>query len=458
MEAIKASLSQNMVRRLHEVADGLLKVYQTLVRMQYLEDSWIDEGLHDVDALIPAYRRAGFTNSIIYLYSILPYVNDHGNSGIDMVFGGTFIDFRYGEDFEGVRNPMYANEGEDEDFLRPWMTTLSGIGNDRPAMIYDARRHVIGIFRLVDSGSWDLNIGVDDDDWEYPSDEEGSDDDELDQYNNWDEMDSRPAPAVLRDIALWYENLTVLPGGGELSGGGVWEPTFVKPLYIKHGWPHDFKAMDFLVDQVKSWEAQRASDDPKKGLLAKITRWRRLLQMKPPPPKDSPAPDESVADFWVCRWMEFRNEQARIDIPAMLQEAERAYEIPVDPQVRLLGHLRRGIHRWEKHLTGVGNAMRNDKPDSAQIRRAYTEKYLEVQKRAYEECKAELGGDAFFAERNMAEADLVEAVAPSPKPAEQERSRRYAGAIREWLVQVPEEAKLARELAEDMMVHHEARR
>jgi hypothetical protein len=451
MEAIKAGLSQDMVRRLHEVADGMLKVYRTLAHMQYLEDSWIEKGPHDIDAQIPAWREAGTADSIIYLYSILPYVNNHhSNNGVDFVFGGVFCDFRHGSGSHNVRNPMYSED--EESFLRPWMTTLSDIGNEKPALIYDARRHVIGIYRQQDDASSDPNYGKENDQGTYPSD-----DDNLEDYNNWDEMKGRPASNVLRDIVRWYENLTELPGGGELSGR-EWAPALTKPLYIKHGWPYNFSAIDFLIDQVKSREAEGISNDPKKGLLAKITRWRRLLQMKPPPPKDSLAPGEKLADFWFGRWMEFRNEQARIDIPAMLQEAERAYERPDDPPVRLLRNLRYGIRRWEEHLSGAGNAMLDDKPESAQIRQAYAEKHLVVQKRAYEESKAELGGGAFFAERNMAEADLDKVTTPdAERAAEQERSRRYAGALREWLVQVPEEAELVRNLAEAMLKQLEAR-
>ena len=76
MEAIKAGLRPSQIQRLDEVAAGMLKAYRTLVRMEYLEDAWVHEGPHDVDAFLPGWRQQGTPDSIAYLYSVLPYVND----------------------------------------------------------------------------------------------------------------------------------------------------------------------------------------------------------------------------------------------------------------------------------------------------------------------------------------------------------------------------------------------
>jgi len=90
-------LTPSQKAELHEVADGMLKVYQTLVRMRYLDASLIQEGPHNVDHLLPLYRSLGLDPSIIYLYSILPYVKpgDDGGGG-DFFQGGEFADFRDG--------------------------------------------------------------------------------------------------------------------------------------------------------------------------------------------------------------------------------------------------------------------------------------------------------------------------------------------------------------------------
>lgn len=73
------SLTPAKTAQLHEVADLMLEIYHTLVRMRYLDASWICEGSHDIDdALLAIYRAHGLVDSIIYLYSILPYVDTAG--------------------------------------------------------------------------------------------------------------------------------------------------------------------------------------------------------------------------------------------------------------------------------------------------------------------------------------------------------------------------------------------
>jgi len=150
-------LTPSQKAELHEVADGMLKVYQTLVRMRYLDASLIQEGPHNVDHLLPLYRSLGLDPSIIYLYSILPYVKpgDDGGGG-DFFQGGEFADFRDEEDVRQARDPFYSDAAEDA--MRPWMTPLSTVGNHHTALIYDARKHCIGIFDQLNSGSGDHNL------------------------------------------------------------------------------------------------------------------------------------------------------------------------------------------------------------------------------------------------------------------------------------------------------------
>ncbi|KAH7375261.1 hypothetical protein B0T11DRAFT_313887 [Plectosphaerella cucumerina] len=436
MEAIKARLRPIQIQRLDEVADGMLKIYRTLVRMQYLEDSWVHEGPHDVDAFLPTWRQDGIPDSIAYLYSILPYVDSYWNRGIDFVFGGMFVNFLHAE-IADYRNPMNTAD------------------NHYGALIYDARRHVIGICG-IEGETQDPNYTFKDQLKTYVSDEydEYDSDDDAPENHVWDEMKGRHAPKVLRDIVLWYKNLTQLPGGGEQSGGGSWSATLTKPLYIKHGWPHNFDGIGFLVDQVKTFAVLNAERDPKPNMLARINRFRRFLQTPPPPQQADITEHDNVEDFWYQRWRWFQDGLSRIDVPVLLQELERAYELPSDPQVRLLKKLRDGIRSREKELSSGGILEMDNRPESAQIRMAYSRKCLDIQKRAYDECKTELGGDAFFAQHNMVETDLDPD--KSPNPELQERSRLHIEALRAWLVQVPQEASRAREMAEISIKDYEA--
>lgn len=92
--------------------------------MRYLDDEWI-QGPHDIEALIPMYRSYNLDDSIIYLYSILPYVDTGGAEYQDFFQGGRFADFRLEEDVERGRDPFH----EDGTLLPPYMTPLSLLGN-----------------------------------------------------------------------------------------------------------------------------------------------------------------------------------------------------------------------------------------------------------------------------------------------------------------------------------------
>jgi hypothetical protein len=77
------ALTTSQKAQLHEVADLMLEIYRTLARMRYLDSSWIYEGPHNIDALLPMYHSCGLDASIIYLYSILPYIDTSGAEGVD---------------------------------------------------------------------------------------------------------------------------------------------------------------------------------------------------------------------------------------------------------------------------------------------------------------------------------------------------------------------------------------
>lgn len=55
-----------------------------------------------------------------------------------------------GLDIEGSRDPFYMED--ERETLRPWMTPLSLMGNHSTVLIYDAKRHAIGMFSQENIG------------------------------------------------------------------------------------------------------------------------------------------------------------------------------------------------------------------------------------------------------------------------------------------------------------------
>ncbi|KAK4107810.1 hypothetical protein N656DRAFT_849171 [Canariomyces notabilis] len=152
ISAIAGSLSEHHRARLQEVAEGMLKIYRTLERMQFLHPSWIIPGPHDVDALIPMYRSHGLDDRIIYLYSILPYVESP--SQYELFFQGSrFADFRQEEVVSDARHAFCGEEHEQ--CLLPWMTTLCVEGNHQTVIVYNAKTHWIAMFDQEWGGSTD---------------------------------------------------------------------------------------------------------------------------------------------------------------------------------------------------------------------------------------------------------------------------------------------------------------
>ncbi|KAK8868510.1 hypothetical protein PGQ11_007088 [Apiospora arundinis] len=161
MDALEISPKQKT--QLHRVADLLLVVYHTLVEMRYLEPEDIEEGPHDVSELMPYYESLGLDPTVIYLYSILPYVDAGDRSFFQ---GGDFADFRDRGHVKIGRDPMYtgpfeegAKWGDDDGpYMRPWYAALSHCGNHCSFLVYDTRKDEIAIIGQMDCGSNDPDI------------------------------------------------------------------------------------------------------------------------------------------------------------------------------------------------------------------------------------------------------------------------------------------------------------
>ncbi|KAI0473639.1 hypothetical protein GGR56DRAFT_696067 [Xylariaceae sp. FL0804] len=163
-QAAAASLPPEQKARLHEVADLMLEIYQTLVEMRYLEPEGIIRGPHHIDQeLLAECNKHGLDPAVIYLYSILPYIDEAEAQNRDFFHGSAFADFRKAGEVRQGRDPFYARpEGDFEDergqYMRPWYTPLDHLSNHSSVMIYDARGHQIWVIDQCGWGSTDPGI------------------------------------------------------------------------------------------------------------------------------------------------------------------------------------------------------------------------------------------------------------------------------------------------------------
>ncbi|OCK74231.1 hypothetical protein K432DRAFT_311150 [Lepidopterella palustris CBS 459.81] len=245
---LSSSISPAHLTQLQEVASLMDQIYMTLAKMRYLPASAIKRPPHNINLTLAAEKE--LDPLVIHLHQILPYVDSDEADGPDFIFGGEFADFRDADDVAQSRDPFYSGwetygEGKgkwDEDggeYIRPWVTPLTMMGNHQAVIIYDARKNRIWI---IDQERWSSS------DYALRGVSEGK---QVSKNSmNFDHIPSRPAPEVLKDIIRRYETLEEIPGGGEHSSG-FFEYEAVKALYIKHGWPENFDGDAFCIDMVR---------------------------------------------------------------------------------------------------------------------------------------------------------------------------------------------------------------
>ncbi|RHZ59259.1 uncharacterized protein CDV56_106248 [Aspergillus thermomutatus] len=325
--------------RLHEVADLMLEIYQTLAHMRYLDPAGIEQGPHNIDNLRPMYEKLKLDPAIIYLYSILPYVDCDVAGNQDFFHGGAFTDFRREDAVEQGRDPFYASPGgddydaEDGPYMRPWMTPLSRLGNHQSVIIYDARRHRIWI---IDQEGWSSTdpalmdgpiVYSDDSDEEEKAPSEESK--KSKNPNSIEPIPSRRAGDVLRDIIHWYRSLDELPGGEH--SGGEWDQYHLplKELYREYGWPEDFDGDSFEVAQARAHGASGAKYSAEEPLRCVETfkLWMKRADQHISAHQAELAAAKSVDEEWAVRfrlWMDGRRHARNIeDLSKAEQEAER---------------------------------------------------------------------------------------------------------------------------------------
>ncbi|KAK4500636.1 hypothetical protein PRZ48_008825 [Zasmidium cellare] len=156
----EAKLTSERKARLHEVADLMHTIYTTLSEMRYVQPAGIIKGPHDITRMRPIYEKHNLSPEIIYLYSILPYIDTDLADAGDFFQGGEFFNHMDPRDVEQGRNPGYSSlkggfDDEGGEYMYPWYTPLSNCGNHASIIVYDAREHRIWVFDQIQRNSTD---------------------------------------------------------------------------------------------------------------------------------------------------------------------------------------------------------------------------------------------------------------------------------------------------------------
>lgn len=180
--ALDVGLTPKQKARLHEVADLLLEIYQTLARMRRIKASWIQPGPHDLTAHLPLYASLGLDQRVIYLYSIIPCLDPVASSASSACFFETcrFFDPRNEEHVRDARE-FFHDEDDPLCELRPWTTALSQMGQYGAVVMYEARRHVMFFMDNNSTENNDRNLGNGGDEWSVSEEEDEEDEEEDDE-------------------------------------------------------------------------------------------------------------------------------------------------------------------------------------------------------------------------------------------------------------------------------------
>jgi hypothetical protein len=154
-------VSADQKERLHEVANELLNIYETLVAMRYVDPEALIRGPHKLsEELLASYAECELDPSIICLYSIMPYIEGTKTDARDFFQGGAFFNPLSIHDVKAGRDPRYLSpdagfDDEDSKYMHPWYTPLSNCGNPSPIIIYDAKEHRIWIVDQIEGSTTD---------------------------------------------------------------------------------------------------------------------------------------------------------------------------------------------------------------------------------------------------------------------------------------------------------------
>ncbi|OJJ73413.1 hypothetical protein ASPBRDRAFT_503137 [Aspergillus brasiliensis CBS 101740] len=448
-----AEISQSQKANLHEVAQLMLEIYETLSQMRYFETKAIQNGPHDITKMRPVYEKHGLDPAIIYLYSILPYVDSDITANTSFFDGGNFADFRKESHVEEARDPLCLGpsdggdyEDEDGPYMRPWMTALSLMGNHTSVIIYDARKHRIWIPHPEDE--WSYDPALNDEPNEAP---------QSNNENSFEHLPSRPAGDVLQDIARWYRELELLPGGGENSGIG-WDTGDLdqKGLYLMHGWPDNFDGIAFQVNQLRALCVINIRNDTKQILpqlrrcMISVEESSRTISRL----QKSLAAAKSKNEEWIIRMELWKAGRSHRRNSKELVEGElKLNALEYRQANKELKSLQDSIRRTRKWLEEESKDA-----DADTVKRLQGDLYREEQSAIlYEAVKMVIEADT---NRLRNEGLRGKTAFAKEKEASigQGVSLHFAGeleALRKWAAQIPDDAKYAKEKVNEQIQDYE---
>ncbi|EAW19923.1 uncharacterized protein NFIA_095430 [Aspergillus fischeri NRRL 181] len=463
--------------RLHEVADLMLEIYHTLAQMRYLDPAGIEQGPHNIDHLRPLYEKLKIDPAIIYLYSILPYVNRHVAGNEHFFHGGAFTDFRREEDVMQGRDPFYGcpvgDDYEDENgpYIRPWVTPLSQLGNHQSVIMYDARRHRIWIidqelWSTTDPALADGPVIYSDD-----SDEEKEPEEKSKNRNSFESKPSRRAGDVLRDIVRWYRSLDELPGSEHCAGEWSRQDVPLKELYREYGWPDNFDGDGFQVAQARAHCAAIAKNTAEEPLrsVERFKLWEQRAEGRISAHQAELAVAKSTDEEWAARFKLWREEiwSARNNeyLTGAEQEAERLCpggvcqrkeDLPLWELEKLRQEYRSKREKVEACQNWANESADTD-PDRAryhQISLQQAKREAAIYQKAYEAALSEAErlcpGRTFQSATGNASLGRVDTVTSiRDQKASMGMMERELEALRDWALQLPDEAVQAKKLVED---------
>ncbi|KJZ77418.1 hypothetical protein HIM_03142 [Hirsutella minnesotensis 3608] len=483
LSQIADALTAHQKSQLHEVADLVLEIIRTLIRMRYICTSTVHirEGPHDISNLVPSLVARGLDPAIIYLYSILPYV-DANRCGFSTFFQGSlFTDFRHLDIVEHGRNPFCSKCPKDR--LHPWMTPLSMPGNSPNFIVYDAQSHRIGIIGQDYCVSKDPSITG----WR-PAASRGHQDwrimrcqPECKEKGEWhcDRIKTRPAGAVLRDILRWFHDLSEIPGDEQVTGYD-WKQDVTKPLYQRHGWPgSNFNGDAFEADLLRARTLCGIKWSAKGKLEAQEWKLQAVLCEQYGPEQqirsERLAAASTIEEEWVALWEMWRTEQGMRLVLNDIADTGRklsqlAYGKDTRPDKVILEELQvleTKLQGGKDHLefcrrqaeeTGIEGGMGwpNDIDRRQHFLRIipYCEKDVAVYQIAYSACEREV--DSRQLRRTCFTAGEERRLKRRKEwTSEVERLRADVQDISDWITQLPGEAKVAKVLAQGLIRNHQ---
>jgi hypothetical protein len=469
--ALDVGLTPKQKARLHEVADLLLEIYQTLARMRRIEAAWIQPGPHDLTAHLPLYASLGLDPRVIYLYSIMPCLDPLAaiTSSARFFESCGFFDPRNEEHVRDAREFHHHCAVSEDDpgcELRPWTTALSQRGQHAAIVMYEARRHVVF---FVDNWSYennDRNLWNGD---EWSVSEEG-DEEEAEQERYFDYLKARAAGAVLRDILGWYRELVDVPGCSAHDEEWCEHDDGLRAVYRKHGWPGgNFDGDAFVVDRARVIPAAEIRFEPEKALPSRLETLQYLVRESEEAEKAATAQGHEklaaanhVDEEWVARWEIWKAEQLTRESKDRLMRAEelvaqgRGRQKVEDLPLWEWDQVRRDFEYEQQSLGWLKQRLEDDGtlalPLSQQTIRDVEGQIATLQKAC---AASQADAERLCPGRSISSLDPDESVAGLKKKTKLEYlagDLRYLEQrvvdTREWIAQLPEGAGEARGLAQ----------